>query len=91
MRADSIPGMIHALSSGTASLLAQAPAIPAVPAAPAAPGFSVTFWVLLAIAGLIGEYGLKVVLPTVIGLVVAGVIYARLRARKRAQKVVEID
>jgi uncharacterized protein YqfA (UPF0365 family) len=46
--------MIHALTSGTASLLAQAPAIPAVPAAPAAPGFSVTFWVLLAIAGLIG-------------------------------------
>ena len=44
-----------------------------------------------AIAGLIGEYGLKVVLPTVIGIVVLGVVFARLRARKRAQKVVEID
>ena len=44
-----------------------------------------------AIAGLMAEYGLKVVLPTVIGIVVLGVIFARLRARKRAQKVVEID
>lgn len=44
-----------------------------------------------AIAGLIEEYGLKVVLPTVIGVVVVGAIVARLRARKRAQKIVEID
>lgn len=44
-----------------------------------------------AIGGLIEEYGLKIVLPTVIGVVVLGVVAARLRARKRMQKVVEID
>ena len=40
---------------------------------------------------MIDEYGLKVVLPTVIALIVIGVIVNRIRARKRAQKVVEID
>ena len=44
-----------------------------------------------AIAGLIAEYGLKLVLPTVIGLVVLGVVFTRWRARKKVQKVVEID
>ncbi|MBM3535274.1 MAG: DedA family protein [Alphaproteobacteria bacterium] len=44
-----------------------------------------------AIAGLIDEYGLKLVLPTVIGLVVLGVAVTRWRARKKVQKVVEID
>ncbi|MBM3546350.1 MAG: DedA family protein [Alphaproteobacteria bacterium] len=44
-----------------------------------------------AIAGLISEYGLKVVLPTVIAFVIAGILRARWRARKKVQKVVEID
>jgi membrane protein DedA with SNARE-associated domain len=44
-----------------------------------------------AIARLLEEYGLKVVLPTVIAVVVLGIIFARWRARKKVQKVVEID
>jgi membrane protein DedA with SNARE-associated domain len=44
-----------------------------------------------AIARAVDEYGLTVVLPTVVTLVVIGVVYTRIRARKRAQKVVEID
>jgi membrane protein DedA with SNARE-associated domain len=44
-----------------------------------------------AIAHAVDEYGLTVVLPTVVTLVVIGVVYSRIRARKRAQKVVEID
>lgn len=44
-----------------------------------------------AIAGLIGEYGLKIVLPTVIGLALLAVVIAKWRARKTGQKVVQID
>jgi membrane protein DedA with SNARE-associated domain len=44
-----------------------------------------------AIARMVDEYGLTVVLPTVIALVVIGVVVTRIRARKRAQKIVEID
>jgi membrane protein DedA with SNARE-associated domain len=44
-----------------------------------------------AVAGLVGEYGLKVVLPTVIGLVVLGVVVARVRARRRGERPAPTD
>lgn len=44
-----------------------------------------------AIAGLIVEYGPKVVLPTVVGIVIVIVLIAKWRARKTGQKVVQID
>ena len=44
-----------------------------------------------AIARMVNEYGLTVVLPTVVALIAIGLIITRYRSRKRAQKVVEID